>query len=112
MVPAQPPLPTASNLPSQPWVGNQTSILISESDVGFNVAATRQRAGKLENPAVDPEPGGNVRPPAGIVSARVIVPTEPSPSMAPRALRPGARLVNPSHDVAARPGRSAPAKPI
>src|ERR1017187_2932979 len=45
MVPAQPPLPTAWNFPFQPDSGSQTSIWMSESLVGFSVAATRQKAG-------------------------------------------------------------------
>ena len=39
MLPFHPPLPTAWNLPFQPDAGSQTSILISESDEGFSVAA-------------------------------------------------------------------------
>jgi len=47
MTPAQPPLPTAWNLPFHPVVGNQISTLMSESLVGVNVAATRQKSGRL-----------------------------------------------------------------
>ena len=47
--PAHPPLPTAWNLPFHPPVGSHTSILISESLVGFNVAATRQNDGSFAN---------------------------------------------------------------
>src|SRR5438552_2526143 len=46
MNPAQPPFPLPTNLPFQPEAGIQTSILISESALGFNVTATRQNAGK------------------------------------------------------------------
>src|SRR5688572_783265 len=45
MNPAKPPLPTPWNLPFQPANGNHTSILMSESLDGLNVAATRQNAG-------------------------------------------------------------------
>src|SRR5229473_1208908 len=44
MTPAQPPLPTPWNLPFQPLAGSHTSTLISESDVGLMVAATRQKS--------------------------------------------------------------------
>src|ERR1700676_5172648 len=46
MDPAQPPLPTAMNLPFQPDAGIQTSTLMSESVEGFMLAATRQNAGR------------------------------------------------------------------
>src|SRR5579872_825914 len=45
MTPAKPPLPSPWNLPFHPESGIQTSILISESGVGFTVAVTRQKAG-------------------------------------------------------------------
>ena len=62
MVPFQPPLPTASSLPFQPAAGSQTSILMSESDDGRSVAATRQCSGRsLAAP-----------PPAGTTCAAVI----------------------------------------
>src|SRR3954451_2187543 len=44
MTPAQPPLPTAWNLPFHPLAGSQTSILMSESLVGVSVATTRQNS--------------------------------------------------------------------
>src|SRR5687767_13488243 len=47
MLPAHPPLPTPRNLPFQPSLGIQTSILMSESRVGVSVAATRQKAGSF-----------------------------------------------------------------
>src|SRR6266849_1403255 len=56
IVPAHPPLPTAWNLPFQPDAGIQTSILMSESPVGFSVAATRQNAGSVLNAAPGPRP--------------------------------------------------------
>jgi hypothetical protein len=46
MLPLQPPLPVAWNLPFQPDAGNQTSILMSDSADGLRVAATRQNAGR------------------------------------------------------------------
>src|SRR5687768_8030638 len=45
IVPAHPPLPTAWNFPFQSVAGSQTSILITESAVGVDVTATRQKAG-------------------------------------------------------------------
>jgi hypothetical protein len=47
IAPLNPPLPTAMNLPFQPAVGSQTSILMSESRLGFNVAATRAECRRL-----------------------------------------------------------------
>src|SRR5437867_8378614 len=61
MFPFHPPFPTASNFPFQFDAGSQTSILISESPVGFNVAAIRQNAGRSLNCAPPPRPP----PPAG-----------------------------------------------
>src|SRR4029434_1029704 len=49
IAPAQPPLPTAWNLPFHPLAGSQTSTLISESLEGLSVAATRQNAGRFLN---------------------------------------------------------------
>src|SRR5262249_50561675 len=65
MFPFQPPLPTASNLPFQLDAGNHTSILISESLVGFMVAATWQNAGKSVNCAPPPRPPPARPPPPG-----------------------------------------------
>src|SRR6202795_1621966 len=77
IVPAQPPLPADSNLPFHPDAGSQTSILISESVVGFKVAATRQNAGRSLKattgggpPAVPP---GGANSPAATGCASVIV---------------------------------------
>src|SRR5215510_1130495 len=72
MVPAQPPLPTAWNLPFHAEAGSQTSILMSESEEGLSVAATRQNAGNWLNCcAAGPVPGG-LNPPAGTICAKVI----------------------------------------
>src|SRR5262245_59096229 len=73
MFPAQPPLPTAWNFPFHPWAGSQTSILMSESDDGVSVAATRQKAGRRLNccTAAGPIPG-RVKRPAGTIWAKVI----------------------------------------
>src|SRR2546421_384992 len=79
MAPDQPPFPTASNLPFHPDAGNQTSILISESALGLNVAATRQNAGrslKAAGPGPPPRPpgaAGRTNPPAVTDCAIVIV---------------------------------------
>src|SRR6266446_3143251 len=72
MLPAQPPLPTAWNFPFQSAAGIQTSILMSESDEGVSVAATRQKVGCWLNcGAAGPVPG-RVNVPAGTIWARVI----------------------------------------
>src|SRR5262245_998656 len=73
MVPAQPPLPTAWNLPFHARAGSQTSILMSESEEGLSVAATRQNAGNWLNccAAAGPVPG-RLNPPAGAIWAKVI----------------------------------------
>src|SRR5271154_3873495 len=79
MFPAQAPLPTDSSLPFQFNGGSHTSILMSESLVGFNVAATRQMAGRFAkfgagNPGnAGIAPGGNVSCPAATDCARVTV---------------------------------------
>src|SRR5215471_14462839 len=49
MVPAHAPLPTDSSFPFHPDSGSHTSIRISESLAGVNVAATRQNAGTFLN---------------------------------------------------------------
>src|SRR5687767_15551143 len=72
MVPAQPPLPTAWNLPFHATTGSQTSILISESGEGVSLAATRQKAGNWLNcGTTGPVPGG-LNPPAGTSWTKVI----------------------------------------
>src|SRR6266849_2235286 len=79
MIPAQPPLPTDWSLPFQPEAGSQTSILISESLVGFNVAVTRQKAGRFLKSAGSGAFGplktssGGLNAPAGTIRADVIV---------------------------------------
>src|SRR5438128_12458787 len=72
MVPAQPPLPTAWNFPFQSAAGSQTSILMSESDEGVSVAATRQKAGSWLNCGTAGPVPGRVNAPAGTVWAKVI----------------------------------------
>src|SRR2546422_6488808 len=77
MFPVQPPFPLASNLLFQPETGSQTSILISESVEGRNVAATRQNSGRSRNSAAGPPraPGmtGCVKAPGATVCANMIV---------------------------------------
>src|SRR6188508_427378 len=74
MLPFQPPLPTAWNLPFQPAAGIHTSILMSESAVGLSVAATRQNAGRSANGLPPPRPpaGAGIAP-AATVCASVTV---------------------------------------
>src|SRR5580765_8140130 len=45
IAPAQPPLPTARNLPFQFFVGSQSSTLIFESEVGLSTIVTLQCSG-------------------------------------------------------------------
>src|SRR5262245_16673976 len=74
MAPAQPPLPTAWNLPFQPDDGNHTSILMSESGEGTSVATTRQKAGRVAKRAAFGPLGvsrGDWKLPAGTCSANV-----------------------------------------
>src|SRR5579862_140411 len=77
MKPAQPPLPTDWSLPFQPETGSQTSILMSESLEGLNVAATRQNSGSLlygdAAAACEPLGSGGVNSPADTVCAEVMV---------------------------------------
>src|SRR5579871_5558175 len=54
MPPWYPPQPMPSNLPFQPAAGSHTSMRMCESNVGVNVAVTRQKAGRLAWPANDP----------------------------------------------------------
>ena len=61
MTPAHAPLPTAWNFPFQSTTGSQTSILISESLVGFSVALTRQNAGSVAKGANTGPPGPSSR---------------------------------------------------
>src|SRR5579862_2949204 len=67
-LPPSPPLPVPRNFPFQPEAGIQTSILISESLVGRDVAETRQNAGRsLKLDPRAPGKGGGV--PAGSVNS-------------------------------------------
>src|SRR5574339_572538 len=72
MDPLNAPLPTACNLPFQPDAGNQTSILISDSLVGFSVAAIRQNEGKALIASAFSWTG-DVNAPASTLSASVMV---------------------------------------
>src|SRR6266496_2266858 len=45
MLPAYPPLPVPSNRPFHPELGIQSSMLITESGVGFETAETLQNGG-------------------------------------------------------------------
>src|SRR5580704_10190244 len=68
MEPAKPPLPCPWNLPFQPLAGSQTSILISESEVGVESTAILQNAGRdLKNAAAAAACAGF--PGVGMVSA-------------------------------------------
>src|SRR2546426_12578878 len=75
--PPMPPVPFPWKLPFQPVAGIHTSILISDSLVGFRVAVTRQKAGRFLNGAAasprPPLPAGGVKAPAATVAADVIV---------------------------------------
>src|SRR6478672_3429489 len=63
MAPLNAPFPTARNLPFQPAAGIQSSILISESVDGLNVAAMRQNArGALIDEGVAAGPPGEKGP--------------------------------------------------
>src|SRR5262245_50812420 len=69
MVPAQPPFPTARNLPFQFSAGSHTSTSICESDDGESVRTTRQCAGKFRAGCPRPPAKG----PAATVTAVVTV---------------------------------------
>src|SRR6185295_19804517 len=69
IAPAQPPLPTARNLPFQFSAGIHSSISMCESEEGARTAATRQCAGNAA-PAPRPRPAGAA--PAGRNSAAVM----------------------------------------
>src|SRR5579863_2325170 len=80
MMPAQPPLPTASYFWFQSAAGSHTSILMSESLEGLSVAVTRQNAGRslygfAPGPRPAPRPlgfAGGVKAPAATFCALVI----------------------------------------
>src|SRR3984957_12379759 len=69
MFPAPAPLPTDSSFPFHVEVGSHTSILMSESLVGLNVAATRQMAGRFAKFGAG-NPGNAGIAPAANVSCR------------------------------------------
>ena len=69
MLPAKPPLPVPLKRSFQPDWGIQISIRMSESGLGFNVAVTRQKAGRSGNGL--PVVGTNL--PAATDSALVMV---------------------------------------
>src|SRR6202034_3871892 len=75
--PANPPLPIPCSLPFHPETGSQTSSLMSESEVGFASATTRQNAGRLLYKVERWVPlggaGGPLNVPAATVCASVIV---------------------------------------
>jgi hypothetical protein len=53
--------------------GSQTSILMSESELGVSVAATRQKAGSaLKTLGPRPDPAGGVNAPASTVCASMM----------------------------------------
>src|ERR1017187_4038777 len=65
MTPAKPPLPTPSNFPFQPELGNHTSKRIFESGAGLMTPVTRQKAGRLAIGL----PSGGVKLPLGTDTA-------------------------------------------
>src|SRR5215472_10099178 len=76
--PAYPPTPIPSSLPFHPETGSQTSILMSESEVGLASATMRQNAGRLLYKSASSLPalfgvGGPLNVPAATVCASVIV---------------------------------------
>ena len=75
MLPFHPPFPTTSNFPFQLVAGIHTSIFMSESFVGFTVAAIRQNAGRSANcaPPPRPPPPAGAKAPAATACADVIV---------------------------------------
>src|ERR1700722_17681811 len=82
MEPAHPPFPTASYFRFQFASGSQISTLMSESAVGFNVAATRQNDGRYlrlaartlaeGSPGPGRKPSGGVNSPGGTTCASVM----------------------------------------
>src|SRR5688500_9422337 len=72
MDPPHAPLPTARNLPFHPDNGNQTSDLMSESDEGLIVSATRQNGGSPAAAALAAAPpAGGLNSPAATAVADV-----------------------------------------
>ena len=75
MTPARPLLPTDWSLPFQLDADSHTSILISESVEGVNVAVTRQNAGRRLNycpPMPAPSGAGGAKAPAATFFADVM----------------------------------------
>src|SRR5687767_15086350 len=73
MTPAHAPFPTDCSRRFQLLIGSQTSVVISESVVGVNVSATRQKAGRLLKAAFGLALPGGVKVPVTI-SACVTTP--------------------------------------
>src|SRR5262245_58266838 len=76
IAPAQPPLPTARNLPFQFFVGSQSSTLMFESGVGLSTIVTLQCSGIGSGGGAfagggRPPPGGGVKMPSATVVAAV-----------------------------------------
>ena len=73
--PAESAVAFSQNFPFQPDSGSQASILMLESRLGFNVAATRQKAGVggRTPPGERWAPSGILNSPAATGCARVIV---------------------------------------
>src|ERR1700749_1991437 len=103
MTPAHAPLPTDCSRPFQPDAGIQTSMWMSESLDGFNVAVTRQNAGRClyGSPACGKAPGA--------ISSALVIEVFGSASEAtlPHEVaaasgtltRPGARVTTTSRDL-------------
>src|SRR4029450_5972214 len=92
MPPPKPPFPVPRRFPFHPATGIQSSILMSESGLGINVARTRQKAGKSANGE-----GGPPRPrpgPAPPAPAPRPAPS-PTPAPAPRACGGGGAAAPP-----------------
>src|SRR6516225_5360053 len=78
IAPAQPPLPTARNLPVQFFVGSHSSTLMLESDVGLSTIVTLQCSGISFGGGAfagggGPPPGGGVKTPSATVVAAVML---------------------------------------
>src|SRR5262252_4479554 len=78
IAPAQPPLPTARNLPFQFFVGSQSSTLMFESEVGLSTIVTLQcsgigRGGGAFAGGGGPAPAGGVKMPSATVVAAVML---------------------------------------
>src|SRR3954466_12631281 len=98
IAPAQPPLPTARNLPFQFFVGSQSSTLMLESGVGLSTIVTLQCSGIGCGDASaggGGPPGGGVKMPSATVAAAVMdVRSSLTPASCSHGmLRPAARAV-------------------